>query len=113
MILDINVCLVVVTAVFILTSHIIAHYVAFFDLAFVEDFGVYVEETPIFEWKVGNGITTVSNTCFEVASPSVLLIEPNSELSVSHTRTSIVVKISDLVFVCKQMRRNMGGYGSS
>lgn len=113
MVLDIDICEVTVAAVFVLASHIVAHYVAVFHLSLVEDFGVYVKESPIFKRKVRHWITTMSDTSFEVPSPSVLLIEPNSELSVSHTRTSIVVKISDLVFVGKQMSCNVSGYSSS
>lgn len=113
MVLDIDICLVVITAVFVLASHVIAHYVAIFYLAFVEDFRVDVKEAPIFKRKVRNWIAAMSDTSFEVPCPSVLLIEPNSELSVSNTRTSVVVKISDLVFVGHKMGCNMSGYSST
>lgn len=101
MVLDVDVCLVVVAAIFVLAGHIVAHYVAVFYLTFVEDFSVYVQETPVFKRKMRHWIAAMSHTTFEVASSSVLLVEPNSKFGISDTRTSIIVKISDLVLVGK------------
>ena len=113
MILDVDIGLVVVTAVLVLAVHVVAYYVAFFYLPFVEDFGVHMKKAPIFKRKMRYWITAMSHATFEVTRSSVLLVEPNSELCVSDTRTSIVVKISDLVLVRKQIRRYVSGYGSS
>lgn len=113
MVLDVNVCKVTVTAVFVLASHVVAHNVAIFDLSFVENFGVGVEETPVLHRQVRHWITAMSYTSLEVPSSSILLVEPNSKFGVSDTRTSIVVEISDLVLVGKEMRSNVSGNRSS
>lgn len=100
--------LVLITAALILSLSIITHHVPCAYFSLVEDLGVHMPESPILEGQMRHRISVVGHSRLESIHP-VEVIEPGSELGISHSRTSEVVKLSDLVLVGHEMCSGMSG----
>ena len=100
MIQHISVNFVFITAGFVLSVLIVANFSSFFHCSSVEYLGVKVEETPILQWEMGNWISSVGDSCFEMFF-SIHLIEPDCEFRITHSWRSEVVKLGDFDFAGK------------
>lgn len=99
MVIHVHISKVSVTAALILASHVVAHHMPVLDLALVKDLSVHMQETPILKRQVRNWITAMSDSALEVRSASVLLVEPDCELGITHSRRPEVIEMGHFVFI--------------
>ena len=100
MIKHISVNFVLITAGFVLSVLIVAYFSSFFHCSSVEYLGVKVKEAPILKGEMGNGISSVGDSCFEVFF-SIHLVEPDCEFRVTHSWRSEIVELCDFYFAGK------------
>lgn len=99
MVIHIDISNVTVTAALVLTSHVVAHHMTILDLTLVKNFSVHMQEAPILERQVRDGITAMGYSSLEVRGTTVLLVEPDCELSISDSRRPEVIEMCHFVFV--------------
>jgi hypothetical protein len=93
---------VLIAALLVLSTIIVAHMSPVLHMPFVEHLSVHVQEAPTLERQVRYRILSVSYSPLEMVSP-VKLVEPNRELGIANSGRPKSVKFSDFGFIGEEM----------
>ena len=86
-----------ITAGFVLSMLIVAYFSSFFHGSSVEYLGVNVEEIPFLQGEMGNWISSVGDSCFEMLF-SIHLVEPDCEFRITYSWRSKIVELGNFDF---------------